>query len=180
MTLFISIRLPDEIQQYVQTIHNLLPKQHSTFVLSKQYHITLKFLGDVDKEKLEQIKTRLSSIFLKPFTLHLAPIGYFPDTQKIRVIWLGVEPQKEVGQLHEELEKILKDLFTKDERWHPHITLARVKTIQNKKLFANMMQQIQIEPKVFTVHEFVLMESKLENGKYNHYEIEKYKVNGSS
>ena len=67
----------------------------------------------------------------------------------------------EIYELQQKIDSRLADLFPKDDRFKPHITLARVKFIKDKVKFIRELKQIKIEKKEFSVSNFKLMKSTL-------------------
>ena len=57
------------------------------------FHCTLKFLGEVDPERLAAIQAALAAMPTPPlFTLHLRRLGVFPNPSRPRVVWVGLDP----------------------------------------------------------------------------------------
>lgn len=96
-------------------------------------HLTLKFLGEIDEEKIPQIESilkRISETF-KPFPLRLKGTGYFPPKSKTpRVLWAAIEEVEDLKRLQSDIEEEMESIgFPKERRtFHPHLTLGRVKT----------------------------------------------------
>ena len=118
MRLFIAIDVSDEISDYCKELQKLIKGS-----LTRSFHITLKFLGEVNNP--DEITEKLSNIKFEEFTLKTTDIGYFPNERFIRVIWLGIENSDALLKLQESIETSLKE-FKSDHKFHPHITLARV------------------------------------------------------
>jgi len=104
------------------------------FVDPSQAHQTVKFLGDVPDDGLEQIKATLAGISQKPFEIELRGVGFFPKAslekaRNIRVIWVGMRSGKEqLKALQEEVELAMYALgYPLERRFSAHITLCRVK-----------------------------------------------------
>jgi 2'-5' RNA ligase len=94
-------------------------------------HLTLKFLGDVEEALLPDLATALKAAAAEvpPFTFDTTSMGAFPSPARPRVIWLGVEPADGLYELQEAVERELTPLgFSRERRrFHPHITLGRVR-----------------------------------------------------
>jgi len=107
-------------------------------VSAENLHINLKFLGEVDECRLEQIKQALdSTIGFGGFEIELNSVGAFPDKSFARVIWIGIKSDR-IAQLASLVDKELEALgFNRELSYTPHITLARVakKTDGIDKLF---------------------------------------------
>lgn len=132
MRLFAAINIPSE---YLKTID--VPGRRV-----RAYHITLKFYGEDEPEKLI---TELEKVEFAPFFIRLTEIGAFPKLKNARVVWAGVEPWDELLKLQKQISS---------ERFHPHITLSR-----NRKPV--LIEQFKLEPIEYKVDSFELIESKL-------------------
>ena len=94
-------------------------------------HLTLKFLGDVDPARVEEILkvVDVASYGTKPFQLALSEVGAFPNLERPRVIWVGLQGEMEaLAMLQRRVEEEMASLdFSKEERpFSPHLTLGRV------------------------------------------------------
>lgn len=161
MRLFIAIDTPKEIKEYFKQLQTKIGDNLAKIKLTTDFHQTLKFLGEVPEDKLEQIKELLSKIKFKPFTAQLSELGVFPSEHYIRVIWIGFTNNKPIIALQQQIEQSLLDIFPKDKRFHPHITLARVKFVKEKEKLIRKLKDIKIEPKEFAVTQFKLIKSTL-------------------
>jgi len=93
MRLFIALELSPEIHQTLKKIQNSLKKiiPEAKWVNPDNIHLTLEFLGETPEDKLPEIKARLVETASKfqPFTITLDKIGFFPNSQRPRVLWVG-------------------------------------------------------------------------------------------
>lgn len=121
----------------------------------------MKFLGEVQPDKVEPIKEDLKKIKFKEFSVYLDSVGVFPSESYIRVIWIGLEPEEPVLELQKCVDEDLKKIFKKEKNFKPHLTLARVKYIDDKKSFIEKLKKIKIENKKFDVKNFKLIKSTL-------------------
>ncbi len=161
MRLFIAIDFK-ELENYFVFLQNLFPKDAAKIKPVSSFHLTLKFLGKVPETEVESIKSKLKNVKFVPFSANLDDIGFFPNENYIRVVWVGVQPIKEISRLQQEIESELKDLFKKDEKFHPHITLSRVKSIEDKQGFIETMKKIEVDnKKKIEVKKFKLIKSSL-------------------
>jgi 2'-5' RNA ligase len=162
MRLFIAIDLPEEIINYICPIQDSLDKSSAKLTLSKSSHLTLKFLEEVDENKVNSIVKSLDEVKFKKFSLETTSIGIFKNWNYINVIWLGLKESTELKQLHEDIEKSLSEFdFKNDFDFHPHITLARVSYVSDKEALKKNIESIKTEEKVFEIKEFALYKSAL-------------------
>ncbi len=157
MRTFISIDIPEEIKKEIKKIQSQLPEFHGKKTETENLHLTLKFLGEIDDEKIEEVKKKLREIKFEKFETEIDSIGVFSE-KFIRIIWLHLVNGDE---LQKEIDEKLKDLFEKEKRFRSHLTIARVKSIRDKKRFLEKLKEIEIPKIKFVVEEFKLKESVL-------------------
>ncbi len=163
MRTFIAIELPDNVKGHLigieQQIGNNMAK--IKWVIKENLHLTLRFLGEVGEETIEQIEERLSTITLEPFDLSLSNLGVFPNPNYIKVLWVGVDPADKVVQLYNKIEEALAPFkLKKDHKYHPHITLGRVAFVKDKTALKESLN-IKVEKLKFGVDGFKLKKSTL-------------------
>lgn len=134
MRTFIAIDLEKELKKNLSLLVTNLEKgrKNIKWVEWKGMHLTIKFLGEISEEKVGEVEDILKKIsgMYKPFPLKLKGTGYFPPEKKNpRVIWVGVEEEKTLLSLQDQLERELEKIgFPPEKRkFHPHLTLGRVK-----------------------------------------------------
>ncbi len=152
MRLFIGIVLESE---FFKSIQNRIEKDNLRAKFTNHYHITLKFLGDVNRP--DHIIQSLSKIEFAPFDIVSGGIGFFPSRSKPKVIYVGFRGT-ELARLHQIIEKTLN--LAPDKKFRPHVTLARVKKILDR----GMLEQINMldtSQQNFRVESFSLIESVL-------------------
>lgn len=156
MRLFIAVNLPKEVKDY---LWQLKEEYHGLgkikFTPKKDYHITLKFLGEVKEDRLEEIKQRLSNVHLNSFTASLYELGHF----NYGVLWVSSDPKEKIIELARKVDEQLLE-YPNDYPPNPHITLARIKSLKNKKEFEKKLG-IEVKKMEFRVASFELMKSEL-------------------
>ena len=129
-------------------------------------HITLKFLGEVKEDKIEEVyKTTEKFVTgIKKFEVSLQGLGGFPNMKRPRVIWIGVEKGKEIlAELYPKVEEeFFKIGFAKENRgFTPHLTIGRVKSPKNLERLAAEVNKTQFQTEEFEIKEVVVMKSTL-------------------
>lgn len=137
MRTFIAIEIPKEFQKKIHDFQNSLKKLDIIEGnWTNQYHLTLKFLGEVDANKVKEVEKVLMDLAgrTKRFELSLQGIGAFPSKDFIRILWLGVgKGYEESLSLHEQVDENLEKLgFQKEKEYENHITLCRVQKVSDK------------------------------------------------
>ncbi len=136
MRCFIAVPLDNELRKNVKEIQKKFKILEGSlkFVKNENLHITVKFLGNVNKTQIERIKqnVRVALKNREPFQIEICGTGVFPSMDYVRVIWLGVENGREelikiVKSVDEKLERLG---FKREKDYVPHLTLARVKNVR--------------------------------------------------
>lgn len=161
MRLFIALQLPAAVQAHLRALQGRIPSATARLVPAKSFHLTLKFLGEVAEDKVGRVKERLASVSFKPFEASLAGTGVFPNEQHVNVVWVSLAPEEPVRALQASIDDALATLFAKDDRFKPHLTLCRVKSVQDKQAFLKAVARLAPEPLKFTVDAFELVQSTL-------------------
>ena len=159
MRFFLSCFISNDISNYIQRLATELPMD-AKLQVPHNIELTIKFLGDVQDDQLEEIKHRLKNIKFKPFRAMLNGIGVFTE-DFIRVVWAGVTPSEKFDDLHNQVDKALEGIFPKEKRFQSHITIARVKYVEDKEKFLEALKKIKVQPKTFEVNKLILFKSKL-------------------
>ncbi len=158
MRLFIATDF-GELKDFFCNIQSQFPD--AKLKLTKTFHLTFKFLGDIQPDIVEKVKRQLSKIKFSHFSVALDSIGIFPNENYIRVVWIGVSPDKQAIDLQNKIDDSLNDLFKRESSFKPHITLARVKSVDDKKDFVRKLSEIGIENRKIEVKNFKLIQSIL-------------------
>lgn len=179
MRLFVSIDLPDEILEEVQS---WVPKQTGwRKVGNHQMHLTLAFLGECSAQEKEEIHRQLSGIDYNSFEISISGLGAFPNESSPRIIWAGIEPDDELMNLQEKISARLETyLKPKDPHSYvPHITIARKKTRKgNNHIIKQNLKHETTEIEV-NVHSFHLKESILKPSGSEHHILQTYQAGSS-
>ena len=169
--LFLGIDLPDEVDQHLALLCGGIPG--ARWESPEKFHLTLRFLDEVDGGTAHQLAHALGEIRSAPFELTLASVGFFPPRGPARSLWVGVEDDTELVALHRRIERALAHLhFPPDPRkFAPHVTLARLHHAPRERVAAFLQHHALFRSASFTVRAFVLYSSVLgHNG--SHYRIE--------
>jgi 2'-5' RNA ligase len=109
------------------------------------HHITLKFLGEVEEEKIAAIKEVLSALNFPRFELEWEGLGFFYAQKQVRVMWLGFKVHPVLSELVEKLEKEFLALGFPPERrkFVAHLTLGRVKKFEPQDPWTNFKKNLE-------------------------------------
>jgi 2'-5' RNA ligase len=129
MRCFIGIEMESRLKEPIKSIQDDIREfAHATFVNPDNLHFTLAFLGEVDEKNLGNIKDSVSSVVkhLKKTDIEVGGLGVFPNKKFIRIVWVGAYGM-------EDINKAFRSVIKYDKNPVPHVTLARIKNMKNKK-----------------------------------------------
>jgi 2'-5' RNA ligase len=165
---FVAVEIPEPIQVLLKPVQtHLQPQIHkASWTKPGNFHLTLKFLGDVCPEAINDVSEALQRVTdtHPPFSIAFGGVGAFPNLARPRVIWMGVKQgAPTVSRLAKAVNLELAPLgFSTDNRFHPHLTLARLRTAMNLEPLKNILRKYDtIDGGSMHVNEIVLMQSQL-------------------
>ena len=172
MRIFIAIEMPEKIKEKLREIQEEF-KDSGKIIFAKDFHLTLKFLGEISEIKSKRVRDRLKGLSFKEFKLNLNGFGVFPNRDFIRVLWVGVSPERKVKDLQVKIDERLRDMFGVGQDFKGHITLGRVKFIKDKKEVLDKLDKLEFNES-FNVGNLKLFESVLGENGYEHKVLEVY------
>ncbi len=171
MRLFIAVNLPKEVKDYLWELkEEFRDLGKLKFEPKKNYHITLKFLGEVEENKLDYIKQKLSNVKLNQFTTSLNKFGSF----NYGVLWVDQEPKNNILQLAKKIDEQLIE-YPNNYNFNDHITLARIKLLKDKKRFDELLKT-SIKHLEIRVNSFELVKSELSKDGSRYSILESYSL----
>jgi 2'-5' RNA ligase len=168
MRTFIAVELPENIKNKIGELQAPLKRTNAfvSWVKPENIHITLKFLGEVPEEKINEVFSAIEIALkeTKKFKINLKGTGVFPDFRRPRVIWVGAgkggeELSNMATRIEEEMEKIG---YPKENRkFSPHFTIGRVKSPKNIEKLMEKVKTTDFETEDIEVKEVTVMKSQL-------------------
>ena len=166
---FVAIEISPDIKAHIKGVQNEFKASTSDvrWVRSEGMHLTLKFLGGIEQERIPEIANVLKecSTATGPFSLGIRSLGAFPNETNPKVIWIGVEDESgRLQAVQQAMEKGLSAIGFKAEKraFTPHLTLGRLKSPKGKRAIS---QQLEASRKydcgTFAVKEICLFKSDL-------------------
>ena len=138
----IDINATPNILKFLKDITN--SNADVKLVEPQNIHITLKFLGDVQEDKINDIEQIMKDSVkeIEPFTIKLSETGVFPNQNYIRVVWIGIKDAETIETISRSIDERLSQLgFKKEKRgFSAHLTIGRVKTAKNKQLLLKAIE----------------------------------------
>ncbi|WP_310621823.1 RNA 2',3'-cyclic phosphodiesterase [Flexibacterium corallicola] len=157
--LFTGFEVPSNIGSKLSMLRGGL--RGARWIDPENYHITLRFIGDIDDRVAEDVMCELDRIRRKSLTIHLDGLGVFGNG-KPHAVWARVIPSEDLYELQSEQERILQRIGLKAERrkYTPHVTLARVRRTGPEEVakWLSLNGSFQAEP--FIAGRFVLYSAK--------------------
>ena len=171
--LFVAIRPPEDIRDLLLDAMN--DSADFRWQSEEQLHLTLRFVGEVERPTADDFAVELGRVRTAPFELHIAGTGRF-EQRSAGALWAGVEPRKPVAALAAKVERACLAVGLEPERraFHPHITLARWKGRRSHEIarFLERTRGFASEP--FEVRDFILFESRLSKHGAHYEEVARY------
>jgi 2'-5' RNA ligase len=132
---FIAVRIPADVRRRLAEVEAELKASGADvkWVPEENFHVTLKFLGYMEPDRLDVVKKAVESAIegIGAFGVTLSGVGAFPKPSRPSVVWVGIGAgANELKALAEKAESALERAgFAREERpFSPHITIGRVKT----------------------------------------------------
>lgn len=124
--LFVAIRPPAPIRKLLLAAMGGI--SGARWQTEDQLHLTLRFIGDVDRHRAGDILAALGSIHHPPFDIAIDGLGTFDRRGQPETIWAGVAPQAPLRTLHKKVDQAMVriGLAPESRAYSPHITLARL------------------------------------------------------
>ncbi|MGF1606074.1 MAG: RNA 2',3'-cyclic phosphodiesterase [Rhodothalassiaceae bacterium] len=161
--LFVGLELPDRIKGHLIALMGGL--EGVRWQTEDQLHLTLRFIGEVDRAKAEDIRSALGLVSGEPFDVKLEGVGYFGPDRSPRLLWAGVADPAPLKHLHEKLDQALTrvGIAPESRKFKPHVTLARFRrpAAATARLPLFLERSACLSLPAFTVTRFVLFESHL-------------------
>ena len=158
--LFVAIRPPEAIRD--RLIDAMEDSPELRWVGDEQLHLTLRFIGEVERPLADDIALALTRIRSAPFELHISGVGLFEQRSR-GALWAGVQPREPVAALAAKVGRACVNAGLEPERraFHPHITLARWKRDSTAAANAFLERNRALASPPFAVDRFILHESRL-------------------
>ncbi|HOC57509.1 MAG TPA: RNA 2',3'-cyclic phosphodiesterase [Verrucomicrobiota bacterium] len=171
--LFIAVAIPEAVKAELEAaqaeLRRALPDAKVRWARREQFHLTLKFLGDVEAARVEALGEAIHSACrgFAPLRLRLEGVGAFPNLRRARVLWTGVRSEAEqLGRLQAAVDFASRDFTSeeKEQEFTGHVTLARIQGMKRTEAEALAELVAGMKDRVFgqwTMCRIELMQSQL-------------------
>jgi 2'-5' RNA ligase len=169
--IFVAIDIPEEaraaIADYIDKFIIDFPRIKMSWERPEKLHFTVRFLGDIDEKQLEEVCDVSEAVAnaIKPFSVRIVETGVFPHYKSAKVLWLGPKQgSEEMVKINSEIETGLghSGFIAEKRKFHPHLTIARVRDYEKTRTLVRVHRQRQFEPILFTATGITVYESKLQ------------------
>ncbi|MCD6367948.1 MAG: RNA 2',3'-cyclic phosphodiesterase [Candidatus Aenigmarchaeota archaeon] len=164
MRTFVAIPIPEEIKRKIADIQKSFDLTGIKLVEPQNFHLTVKFFGDLNEEELERAENILRNIRSESFDIRIGGINVFPSKSYIRTIWIDVTKNRDKLIAFLKYVRSHFEGLGKDDKSEiiPHLTIGRVKWIENKQELLKRIEKLEnVEIGEMKVDKLVLYKSTL-------------------
>ncbi|TWB36894.1 RNA 2',3'-cyclic phosphodiesterase [Nitrospirillum pindoramense] len=177
--LFVGLEMPEAVRDALSRLSGGLPG--ARWAPPENYHLTLRFIGEVDEGVAQDIDQALDLVAAPAFTLTLDGLGQFGRGERSRVLWAGVRPEPALDHLQAKVESavVRAGLPAETRKFSPHVTLATLGRETSAARVGRLMEDhglFQAGP--FAVDRFVLYESVLGRQGSTYHVVRDYPLGG--
>jgi RNA 2',3'-cyclic 3'-phosphodiesterase len=158
--LFVAIRPPEEVRDLLIDAMDDSPALR--WVGDEQLHLTLRFIGEVERPLANDIASALDRLRSPSFELRVSGAGKF-EKRSGGSLWAGIEPKEPATALAGKVERTLQQVGLEPEHrsFSPHVTLARWNRRDLEIVDDFLRRHSNLQSGMFAVDRFILFESKL-------------------
>jgi 2'-5' RNA ligase len=157
---FVAIALPPHTVDALSALCEGIPGARW---VNGRFHLTLRFVGEVDRAAFDEIVHALGEVDAHAFELALAGVGHFPPRGAPRALWAGVRRDPALELLQSRIESALQraDLPPETRKFAAHITLARLRDAPIERVQAYLARHALFAAEPFPVEAFHLFSSQM-------------------
>ncbi|HEY2757385.1 MAG TPA: RNA 2',3'-cyclic phosphodiesterase [Pseudolabrys sp.] len=157
--LFTGLEIPADIGQALSSLRGGLPG--ARWIDPENYHLTLRFIGDVDDMTAQEVALMLGRVQRGAFELHLDGLTSFGG-RKPRAVVASVAPEPQLLEVQAEHERLMQRIGLEPEgrKYTPHVTLARLRESSSRQVADYLAARGFFRTSAFKVSRFVLFSSR--------------------
>jgi RNA 2',3'-cyclic 3'-phosphodiesterase len=161
--LFTGLEIPSDIGQALATLRGGLPG--ARWINPENYHLTLRFIGDVDDTVAHEVASLLGRVKRGAFDLHLDGLTSFGG-RKPRAVVANVSPAQALLDVQAEQERLMQRIGLEPEgrKYTPHVTVARLRESSSRDVAEYLAARGFFRTSPFKVSRFVLFSSRASVG----------------
>jgi RNA 2',3'-cyclic 3'-phosphodiesterase len=161
--LFAGLEIPSHVRQMLSSLRDGLPG--ARWVEPSDYHITLRFIGDISNPLAVEIDSMLADVSRSPIPVRLSGLGTFGG-DKPHSIHATAELNRELAELQADIERLIRacGVAVDKRRFQPHVTLARLRGSSPLDVAAYLSMRGYFPPQSFTLDRFALFSARASFG----------------
>jgi RNA 2',3'-cyclic 3'-phosphodiesterase len=171
--LFAAIRPPEHIRDLL--IDAMDDSPDFRWQDEEQLHLTLRFIGEIDRRVANDLADALGRIRARPFSIRIGGVGRF-EQRNSGALWAAVEPREPIAALAAKVERMCQGIGLQAEHraFHPHITLARWRGRRTREVVSFLERRRDLASEPFEIERFILFESRLSRHGAHYEEVARY------
>jgi RNA 2',3'-cyclic 3'-phosphodiesterase len=177
--LFVALRPPRPIREMlIAAMHGISGARWQN---DEQLHLTLRFIGEVDHHRAEDIAAALGALYAPTVTARISGVGLFERQGRPHMIWSGIEPIEPLAALHRKVDQLLARVGIAPETraFVPHITLARLNR-GSGPVASFLSRNSDLASPAFEFGHVALYESELGHGGSRYHPVARYPLDGAN
>ncbi len=161
LRLFVALDLPPECRADLSGLVGGIPG--AKWIPPDNYHLTLRFIGEIENWRAQEVDDALAVIRGSAFELSLRGLGTFEKAGRIQTLWVGAERNTALAHLQNKVETALQRVGLPPERkrFSPHVSIARVDRAPPEKVIAYLQAHNLFRAAPVRVEHFTLFSSRL-------------------
>jgi RNA 2',3'-cyclic 3'-phosphodiesterase len=161
--IFIGVEIPAEVGRSLALLRGGIPG--ARWIDPENYHLTLRFIGDVDDARARDVMLMLGGVKRRPFEIALVGLNQFGG-KKPRAVFVRVAANGALSELQAELERMLQRIGLPPEqrKFTPHVTLARLRDSSSREVADYLAVRGAFKTPPFPITRFVLFSSRASTG----------------
>lgn len=177
--LFVAIRPPAEQRAHLLSL--MAGVDAARWQDDAQLHLTLRFIGEIDRHAANDVADALAGIRFTPFDIRLSGVGSFDRKGVVDTLWAGVQPRDDLAALHRKIDRacVSTGLPPEARAYLPHITLARFGRTGGF-IAPFLARHAGLAAPPFRVDGFTLYESRVGHGGAAYHPVARYRADGGS
>ena len=165
---FIAIKIQpgERLQKQLLRFKEQFKDDKISWVNLENFHLTLRFIGNTNKEQLYELVDRLEELAtkIKSFSIEIEGTGYFRNKKQPRVLFVKIKETEELVTLANQIEEsvVASGFHQELKAFRPHLTLGRIKHLQSRTRFCSILDEMPKKKyQTIEVKEFVIYKSTL-------------------
>jgi 2'-5' RNA ligase len=175
--LFLAIPIPETVADRLLTLEAEIPG--ASWRTAEQYHLTLRFIGEVDEPTARDIDTELGRIVAAPFEIALSGVGSFGGREP-SALWAGVDAPPDLHRLATACETAIRNagLPPESRKYKPHVTIAYLHGTLDHEVAHFLTEAAEFRSAPFIVDHFCMYSSRATRSGSHYVEEAVYPLTG--